>query len=198
MSSVKAFLLPLYYIKKQARTRFLNEKSLTFLITFASLLSLIFIFKNLPSKSLLDDQQSLNRNIGVQLFHNNNDPNHQRFHQKNAPKFQNFEKSFLDEERIFEDDRVDKSIKKFDLLQKLKKDFDLAKEVKKTPYELIDKGNIKISEDLEKNIDTPKEVKKIPDEMIDNVNIKSSVGDPAYEKREFVKKVYSVYILILY
>ena len=188
MSSVKAFLLPLYYIKKQARTRFLNEKSLTFLITFASLLSLIFIFKNLPSKSLLDDQQSLNRNVGVQLIHNNNDPNHQRFHQKNEPKFQNFEKSFLDEERIFEDDRVDKSIK----------NFDLAKEAKKTPYELIDKGNIKISEDLEKNIDTPKEVKKIPDEMIDNVNIKSSVGDPAYEKREFVKKVYSVYILILY
>ena len=196
MSSVKAFLLPLYYIKKQARTRFLNEKSLTFLITFASLLSLIFIFKNLPSKSLLDDQQSLNRNVGVQLIHNNNDPNHQRFHQKNEPKFQNFEKSFLDEERIFEDDRVDKSIKKSDLLEKLKKDFDLAKEVKKTPDELID--NIKISEDLEKNIDTSKEVKKIPDEMIDNVNIKSSVGDPAYEKREFVKKVYSVYILILY
>jgi hypothetical protein len=196
MSSVKAFLLPLYYIKKQARTRFLNEKSLTFLITFASLLSLIFIFKNLPSKSLLDDQQSLNRNVGVQLIHNNNDPNHQRFHQKNEPKFQNFEKSFLDEERIFEDDRVDKSIKKSDLLEKLKKDFDLAKEVKKTPDELID--NIKISEDLEKNIDTSKEVKKIPDEMIDNVNIKSSVGDPAYERREFVKKVYSVYILILY
>lgn len=69
-------LLPLYYVTRQTRSKFLNERSLIYLIILTSLLSIYIIFKNLPAGTQNDVHMEQIfipqiKNDNRKLIHNN-------------------------------------------------------------------------------------------------------------------------------
>ncbi len=119
--SAQALLLPLYYVKKQTRTKLLTEKSLIFIIILTSLFSLFMIFKNLPSNSTESDQDAAAEavvgirqvfiprlhNDSAKFIHHEDDLNHihkingikPQVAEKTTPKFSNNEDGRIDEPR---------------------------------------------------------------------------------------------------
>lgn len=136
MASAKALLLPLFYIKKQARTRCLSEKGLIFLITFLSILSLVVIFSNLPAQSR-HDGEGVQNPLLMKLYKNNsslihkNDIYHQKFLLKKTPKSDDNYFKLLEEANLArdqknrEDDMVDEKpiedMRKAEFVKKVEK-----------------------------------------------------------------------------
>lgn len=94
MNSKGYFLLPLYYVSKQTRSKFIRERSLIYLIVLTSVVSIIIIFRYLPSSNSHDDEMKhifvpqFFNNQSDKLFHKNN-IEHKMFHQ-NQGQIKNF------------------------------------------------------------------------------------------------------------
>ena len=82
MSSSNNFLLPLYNVRKQTKSFGLNEKKLIILLIFSTLISLVFILKQLPSNVTLNNQDNIRFfipkiNKSRNIIHNEHEHNHQ-------------------------------------------------------------------------------------------------------------------------
>jgi hypothetical protein len=79
MNSQK-FLLPIYYVQKKSK-KSLNEKNLIIILLIASVLSIFFILKNLPTHvNFSDDSRDINvKNLFLPKFNQSNH-NHKFIH----------------------------------------------------------------------------------------------------------------------